>query len=94
MSIQARCVYRVYLGVAASKRRMTSISGGNYCELIIKVRSAKKWKWSYLSCFFSATHLAKSTLHSSIIVAIYIAQRFLQKSSVTMMIYLRTSDLN
>ena len=82
-----------FQSITAVLRQVENYIGGNYRELIIKVRSAKKWKWSCLSCFFSATSLVKSTLHSYITVAIYILQSFLQISQVTIMIYLRTSNL-
>ena len=109
LSIQARYVYRIVvsipvsLEVAASKLLMIYIIGWNCCKLIIKVRSVKKKKkkkkkkmilsfWIFLSHIF----IAKSTLHSCINAAIYlyIFQSFLRLSSITITIYLRTSDLS
>ena len=55
--ISHRGRYR-YLGFAGSNLCMISIIGENYSELIVIVRSTKKWKW--FSCFFAATHLAKT----------------------------------
>ena len=46
----------VYLEVAASKLCMIHIVGGNYCKIVIKVRSAKKYESGPVFLAFSHPH--------------------------------------